>query len=174
MSREHQDMTAMGIQDRRTGRIVILRPIQSILTLNLPIFKPCSLAFLQRRRILDPSLARGLMGGPLLEDNVLAILVVERVKLGEGPSLLLLWRRPNGGDVVFAKPGLATRRTWAPLAAPNRVSKQFLDEREKSRNASADQDKVCFDASRPSACHTRLIRGRTLTLSRGLHHPPHR
>lgn len=114
--------------------------------LKLPIFLSCSLAFLHHRCVLDPGLARGLMGGPLFEDNVLAILVVERVKLGEGPSLLLLWRRPNGGDVIFASPGLATRRTRAPIAAPNRVSKQFLDEREKSRNAGADQDKVCFDA----------------------------
>jgi hypothetical protein len=142
-------------------------------SLHLPIFLPCSSALLQRCVIIDP-LAQGLMRGPVLENNVLAIIVVERVELGEGPSLLLLWRRPNRWGVDVARRALATRRTRAALAAQNRVSKQFLDEREESRNAGADQDKVCFNASKLSAYHIKLMRRKRLTWSKGQRHPTRR
>jgi len=146
-------------------------PSKPTRSLHLPTFMPCSSAFLQRRFFVGPGLARGLMRGPLLENNVLAIIVVERVELGEGPSLLLLRRRPDGGGFDVRR-ALATRRTR--FAAQSRASKQFLDGREESRNADTDQDKVCFNTSKLSAYHIMSMRCKRLTWSRGQRHPPPR
>ena len=98
------------------------------------------------------------MVGPLLEDDVLAVIVVERVELGDGLSLLLLGRRPDGHDSVgVIRRALDARRTRPLRAAQDGVSKQLLGEREESRNAGADQDKVCFDAGKRSA-YIELVR----------------